>query len=127
LGLVNVNTAPAAVLAALPGMSMDLAGKIVDFRGQLDAEQKQTPAWLYAEGILSETQFKEVAPMLTTRSFQFRVRCVGFGVSRDGAAGRPRMLEAVVDMGGAAPRLVYLRDITRLGLPFAIKVGQDTD
>jgi hypothetical protein len=29
-------------------------------------------------------------------------------------------MEAVVDLAGATPRITYLRDVTRLGLPFAI-------
>jgi len=59
-----------------------------------------------------------VAPYLTTRSFQYSLRCVGFGVP----CGRYRVLEAMLDTGGGAPRVIYLRDISRLGLPFALNV-----
>jgi hypothetical protein len=44
------------------------------------------------------------------------LRCVGFGLP----CGRFRVLEAVIDLGGGAPRVVYLRDISRVGLPFAV-------
>ena len=116
LGLVNVNTAPAEVLATLPGLDPSVAQQIVDARRNLDAETLATVAWLYTQNIVDADAFKAVAPMLTARSGQFSVRCVGFGVP----CGRFRMLEAVIDVSGRTPRLVYVRDISRLGLPFAL-------
>ncbi|MBM4017168.1 MAG: hypothetical protein FJ288_02390 [Planctomycetes bacterium] len=118
VGLVNVSTAPAEVLAALPGMDANLAQQIVDARRDLDAETKSSVAWLYTQNLLDAAAFKQVAPYLTARSLQYSVRCVGFGVP----CGRYRVLEAVVDLGGGVPRAVYLRDISRLGLPFALNV-----
>jgi len=116
VGLVNVNTARPEVLAALPGLDAGLARQIVDVRSGLSAETKSTIAWLYTQHLLEADGFKEVAPRLTARSCQFSVRCVGFGVP----CGRYRILEAVVDLAGRTPRLAYVRDVTRLGLPFAL-------
>jgi len=118
VGLVNVNTAPAEVLAILPGMDPNLAQQIVDARRDLDGETKSSVAWLYTQNLLDAAAFKLVAPYLTTRSFQYSLRCVGFGVP----CGRYRVLEAMLDTGGGAPRVIYLRDISRLGLPFALNV-----
>ncbi len=115
-GLVNVNTARAEVLATLPGLDANLAQEIVDVRGGLDAETKATVAWLYTQNLLDADEFKIVAPHVTARGFQFSVRCVGFGVP----CGRYRVLEAVLDLAGRTPRIAYLRDITRLGMPFAL-------
>ena len=115
-GLVNVNTAPAEVLARLPGLDASAASQIVDVRRDLDPASKATPAWLYAQNLLDAAAFKEVAPFVTARSFQFSVRCVGFGVP----CGRFRVLEAVLDLSGGQVRVLYLRDITRLGLPLAL-------
>ena len=119
VGLVNVNTAPAEVLAAMPGMDAGLAQRIVEARRDLDAETRATIAWLYTQNLVDAAAFKAIAPYLTTRSLQFTVRCVGFGVP----CGRYRVIEAVVDFSGAAPRIAYLRDISRLGLPFALDVN----
>lgn len=116
VGLVNVNTARAEVLATLPGLDANLAQEIVDVRGGLDAETKATVAWLYTQNLLDADEFKMVAPHVTARGFQFSVRCVGFGVP----CGRYRVLEAVLDLAGRTPRIAYLRDITRLGMPFAL-------
>ena len=115
-GLVNVNTAPAEVLAALPGLDAGLARQIVDIRSGLSADTRSTIAWLYEQGVLDADRFKEVAPHLAARSYQYAVRCVGFGVP----CGRYRVLEAVVDLARSSPRLTYVRDVTRLGLPFAL-------
>jgi len=116
VGLVNLNTARAEVLAAMPGLDASRARQIVDVRSGLSAETKSTIAWLYEQGVLEPDVFKEVAPHLAARSYQFSVRCVGFGVP----CRRYRVLEAVVDLAGSRPRLAYVRDVTRLGLPFAL-------
>ena len=115
-GLVNVNTAPVEVLATLPGMDANLAQQIVDLRRDLDPATKSTIAWLYTQNLLDAAAFKQVAPYLTARSFQFTARCVGFGVP----CGRYRVIEAVLDLSGSVPRLAYMRDISRLGLPFTL-------
>jgi hypothetical protein len=99
-------------------MDANLAQQIVDARGNLDAETKSTTAWLYTQNLVDAAAFKVVAPFITTRSYQYSVRCVGFGVP----CGRYRVLEAVVDLSGSAPRVTYLRDISRLGLPFPLDV-----
>jgi DNA uptake protein ComE-like DNA-binding protein len=111
---VNVNTAPAEVLATLPGADEYLAQRIVDYRSGLSVEEQRTCAWLYTRGVLDAEQFKEIAPHVTTRSTRYEVRCLGFGVP----CGRFCTLEATLDVSGERPRIVFLRDITRLGLPF---------
>ncbi|HUU10642.1 MAG TPA: helix-hairpin-helix domain-containing protein [Phycisphaerae bacterium] len=116
VGLVNVNTARAEVLATVPGLDASVAQQIVDVRGSLDVPSKATPAWLYAQNLLDADAFKKVAPYVTARSYQFSVRCVGFGVP----CGRYRVVEAVLDLAGEVPRIAYLRDISRLGMPFAL-------
>ena len=62
-----------------------------------------------------------IAPFLTTRSLQFRFNVVGYGAR----SGRFRVLEAVIDAGSQPARLVYLRDLTRLGLPFPIALESE--
>jgi len=115
-GKVNINTACAAVLAALPGFDEDLSEQIVATREQLDAAQKETIAWPYAQNVVSADTFKAIAPFITARSWQFHVRCLAYGWP----CGQYRVVEAVIDMAGSSPRILYQRDLTRLGLPFAI-------
>ncbi|MEX2216766.1 MAG: type II secretion system protein GspK [Phycisphaeraceae bacterium] len=120
-GLVNINTAPTAVLAALPGMDEGLAQQIVEARPQLDAEALSTSAWLLTQGLMEADAFKQVAPKLTTRGYQYRMRVIGFGVP----SGRYRIFEVVVDLAGPSPRVIYQRDVTRLGLPFPLTTEEE--
>ena len=115
-GLVNVNTADAEVLRCIPGIDENLASSIVTGRVSLDSQKKTGIAWLLSENLVDGQKFKEIAPYLTARSYQYRIRCVGFGVP----CGRYRIIEAIVDLAGSSPRIAYLRDITRLGLPAAM-------
>jgi type II secretory pathway component PulK len=121
-GLVNFHTAPAevvaAVLTAIPGIDhVRVASEIVETRQDLTADERTSTAWLYNRQLLDANQYTAIAPLLTPRGYQYRVRCIGFGVP----CGRLRVLEAVIDTVGTS-RITYLRDITRLGVPVALDV-----
>jgi type II secretory pathway component PulK len=119
-GRVNVNTADVKVLAALNEIDDNMAQQIVDLRGSIDESQRGTLAWLVTERVLEKDTFLKVAPALTARSFQYRVRSVGFS----SPSGQFRVVEAVIDLAGETPRVMYLRDITPLGLPVAINMDE---
>ena len=118
-GLINVNTAARAVLATVPGLDEPLAEAIVSARRNLPAERRKSLAWLVQENVLDAEQFRAVAPYLTTRGFQFSFRVIGYGLP----SGRYRVLEAIVDTAHGKPVITYLRDITRLGLPFKLETN----
>lgn len=120
-GLVNVNTAPAEVLAALPGIDGNLASRIVGTRAELDAQSRRTIAWLFAEGAVSAETFIKISPILTARGYQFHVRCIGFGWPCQ----RFRIIEAVIDMADGAPQITYQREITRLGVPLSVNMDDE--
>jgi hypothetical protein len=113
-GLINVNTASAIVLAALPGMDLSLAETVVAARPGLRPEQMSTPAWLLTEGLIDAAQFRRVAPFLTARSYQFRFHVIGYAVP----SGQFRVFQVEVDAAGDLPVVTRVRDLTRLGLPF---------
>ena len=113
---VNVYAAPREVLMVLPGMDAGAADNIIAERDNVPAEDRENLAWLYVRDAVDADTFKAIAPLLTTRGYQFHVRCVGFG----SPSGRFCVLEAVLDVTGDTPRIVYLRDLTRLGVPFAL-------
>lgn len=113
-GLVNVNTASAVVLTTLPGIDEPLAESIVSARRSLSPERRTTIAWLYQEGVVDAVKFKELAPLLTARSYQFTFQVIGYGLP----SGRFRVLEAGIDVAPGTRRVTYLRDVTRRGLPF---------
>ena len=122
-GLININTASSTVLQTLPEIDEALADSIVAARRNLRPEQRRTPAWLYQEGLVDVGQFKKHIRHLTARSFQYRFQVVGYGMP----SGRYRVLEAVIDTAGVKPAVTYLRDITRLGLPFRIETDSDLE
>jgi type II secretory pathway component PulK len=121
-GLLNINTASAKVLQTLPDITEALAESIVATRRNLRPEQRRTAAWLYEEGLVNAELFKKIAPHFTARGLQFRFQVVGYGVP----SGRFRVLEAVIDVAGSQPAIIYLRDLTRLGLPFKIDASPET-
>ncbi len=116
-GLVNINTASLAVLASVPGIDEPLAESILSTRRSISPERRATIAWLYQEGVVDAAQFKQLAPFLTARCYQYSFRVVGFGVP----SGRFRVLDVVIDLAPDEPVVTYLRDITRLGLPFKLE------
>jgi hypothetical protein len=122
-GLVNVNTASAAVLACLPGIDSSLAEAIVSARTGLAPERRATIAWLYQEGVVDASKFKAIAPNLTARSSQFEFHVVGYALP----SGHYRVLDVVIDVSGGERHVTYLRDITRLGMPFKFEQENPAD
>lgn len=116
-GLININTAPIEVLTTVPGIDEPLAESILSARRSISPEKRGTIAWLFQEDVVDAATFKRLAPYLTARSYQFSFQVVGFGVP----SGRFRRLEVVIDSSELTPRVVYLRDLTRLGLPFKLE------
>jgi type II secretory pathway component PulK len=118
-GRVNVNTAPSAVLSALPGFSDSDVQSIIAKRPDPTATQApdaifQTPAWLLTEASISENTLKTVDRYITTTAQVYRIQSIGYF---DGGGPTVR-IEAVIDTNAGRPRIVYWRDLTELGRGF---------
>lgn len=122
VGLININTASVKVLQTIPGINETKAELIVQTREGLSAELKNSPAWLYSESILNADEFKRAAPHLTARSLQFRFNVVGYALP----SGRYRVYEVVIDTADKEPQILYMRDITRFGLPFPLPSADES-
>jgi len=140
IGRVDLRTAPEAVLAALPGVSVEQAREIVAARDRLAPELMGSAAWLVTQGILTQDDFEIVVDSVTTRCMQWRVRVEGglsfaesgvegIGGPVGGTGGEidpaqaltPRVvLEAVVDISSQRVRVAYLRDVTLMETAEAI-------
>jgi hypothetical protein len=123
IGRVDLLRAPAGVLATIPGIDLAAAERIVAVRDRLDESARREVTWPVLEGILSVEQFELAVDSLTCRTMQWRIIV---------EAGRPRrlqsgattagvhdltdrvVLEAVLDVAGAQPRIAYLRDVSSL-------------
>jgi hypothetical protein len=121
IGLININTASQQVLSTVPGIGDAKAEAVAQARENLSPEQKQSPAWLYSEGVLTAAEFKTAASQITARSLQFRFEVLGYALP----SGRYRVYEVVIDTADKQPQIIYLRDITKLGLPFALPTGEE--
>ena len=115
-GLINLNTASAEVLATVPEIDGPLAEAIVSARKSISPERKNTIAWLFQEDLVDAAKFKLIASHLTARSSQYSFHVAGFGLP----SGRFRVLDVIIDLGSGKPVISYLRDITRLGIPFRL-------
>lgn len=116
-GRVDLNRAPAEVLAALPGLDMDLAAALVTERETLSARDRAGLAWPMAAGALTEVQWAAAAPRLTWRTSAWRIRVLGrilVGEDEDVEVAGECVYEAVIDLSSPQPRVAYLRDITML-------------
>jgi type II secretory pathway component PulK len=116
---INVNTAPAAVLTALPGLAEADVQNIINNRpapesaGSPDAIF-ETPAWLITKASLSANTLQTLERYITARTQVYRVQSVGYF---DGGGPTAR-IEAVIDTNGGRPRITYWRDLTELGKGF---------
>ena len=122
-GRVNINSAPANILVQIPGIDENLATTIITTRNSIPLEKHLSLAWLLETDIMNIEQFKEVEPFLTARSFQFHIQVIGYGLP----SGRFRTIEAVVDLIGTAPKIIYLRDLTKLGIPYHFTQQLESD
>ncbi len=125
-GLVNVNTAPRAVLLALPGVTEEIAAKIVEYRTQPEADLSNV-GWL-AE-VMTPRDLQSFAHFITARSCQFRIHAVGrIGTpysdvdlkEEAGSRLRPfkRMIAIFDELAQPRPRLIYWKDATKFGMPY---------
>lgn len=73
LGCVDINTAPRAVLAALPGLSDTLAEDLITARERLDTPDRRSVTWPLDEGVVTPEEFAELVDHAVTRSLQWRV------------------------------------------------------
>jgi DNA uptake protein ComE-like DNA-binding protein len=113
---VNVNTAPMAVLTALPGLSDSDVQKIMSTRPQLSSsdvanQNFSSVAWLLTDAQLSVSTLQNLEKYITARTQVYRVQSVGYF---DGKGPAVR-LEAVIDTNAGRPRIIAWRDLSELG------------
>ena len=79
-GRVDITMAPGIVLAAVPGMTQELAQKVVLARQENGARQEAilSIGWLVEKGVVDWTKLSELEPYITTRSDVFSLQSVGF-------------------------------------------------
>jgi type II secretory pathway component PulK len=119
---INVNTAPPAVVATLPGLDDTDVQNIVSNRPNIstgDAADPiySTPAWLLTQANLSPTKLQAIERYVSASSQVYRVQSLGY-FEKGGPVAR---IEAVIDTNAGQPRIVFWRDISELGKAFDIQ------
>ena len=112
VGLVNVDTAPRAVLLCLPGLEESDVDALLAKRQSPDTDLTNV-AWV--GDALTREKAVAAGDLITTRSYQFSVDIVAVSVN-----GRAfRRYRAIVDATTTPPRVIYWKDLTHLGWPLA--------
>ena len=111
-GRIDVNTAPEAVLAAIPGIG-SAAAEMVSVRSTLSDQERSTIVWPVLRGIIPAEDFSRCAVHLTTRSFRWRVDFeLGLtGDEQESFLTPPDRVRCVVDLGTPRPSLAAWRSL----------------
>lgn len=121
MGLINVNAAPAAVLATVSELE-PYVDAILAVRANLSDESKFTPAWLHTEaGVPLEVLAKVVGVRpdygVTTGAYQFSVESLGFADH----VGVVKRIGVVLELiWPSNPQILYRRDLTPLGMAYRV-------
>lgn len=118
IGLVNVRSAPEAVLACLPGLDEGMAQQLVSARRGLDEEALESVAWV--ADVLDAEIAAQVGPYITSRSYQYGADIAAVDAKGDGF----RRDWIVFDVEDGA-KVIYRRDLTRFGWPLGQTVRED--
>jgi type II secretory pathway component PulK len=108
-GLVNVNTAPKAVLLCLPGLEDSDVEALLSRRNS--GKGLDSIAWVTE--VLSREKAVAVGSYITTRSFQYSADIVA--IAGNGRA--YKRYRAVFDISQTKPQLAYWKSLTHLGWP----------
>jgi hypothetical protein len=115
--VININTAPRAVLECIEGLEDEQIDAILETREKLSDAKLRSPTWLVSEGVMEMETFAEIAPNITTRGQQFSIESLGYADHK----GMVARLQVVLDMVGPIPQVIYYRDISYMGAPFPIR------
>ncbi len=120
---IDIQRASSTALRSLPGISGEIADRIVRERETLPTESRRSAAWLVEQSMLDGDAFAGIVDRVTTRSFLWRVRVEARIVPA--ANDRPTdaiddirtvVYEAVIDLSDERPRIASLRDLSGLGM-----------
>ena len=108
-GRINVNTAPEAVLACIPGIGWEKAGQVAAYRLSV-AGQFNSVAWM-KDALNDEAAAAQAGPYITGESYQFSADIAALGPFGRGY----RRTRFVFDLSEGTPKIIYRRDLSQLG------------
>ena len=129
-GRININQAPSALIAGIPGMDEELFNAIIENRVTNPEEAQENPnlgfeTWLLTEGYLFNEEgepdiarMQQLSPFICGGGDVFRAQVIGY-YQGGGASSRA---EVVIDNTGLTPRIVFWRDLSHLGRGFPLEI-----
>jgi len=121
-GRININTANAAVLYCIPGIS-NYVDQLLNYR-QSNPDKLGSVAWVIdATGLTAgdATQLAtQIGNRITTKSYQFMADVAAVGPFGRGY----RRVRFIFDTSEGSPRIIYRRDMTHLGWALGKNVRQ---
>jgi type II secretory pathway component PulK len=121
-GRININTASAAVLTCLPGLT-NRAPDVISYR-QSNPDKLNSITWILEALSLSgqdAVQFaQQLGDRVTTQSYQFTADVAAVGPFGRGY----RRVRFVFDTSEGTPKIIYRRDLTHLGWALGKTVRQ---
>jgi type II secretory pathway component PulK len=120
-GRINVNTAPAAVLSCLPGISSDTVQQLLAYR-QTNPDKLTSIAWVVDALGSSGSALTRLGAgdYITTKSYQFSADIAALGPYGRGY----RRVKYVFDTSSGTPQIVYRQDLSYLGWALGKNVRQ---
>ena len=113
-GRININQAPRTVLLGIPGMTADLADRIIGDREPdptLAMPNRRHETWIYSEGLVTLEEMKTLMPFVCAGGCVYRAQVVGFSTH-----GGPQVrIETILDASSNPARIVFWRAISNLG------------
>jgi type II secretory pathway component PulK len=119
-GRININQAPATVLAGIPGMTPEIVDKIISQRTVDTASAdpaRRYETWLLAENIVDLPTMKTLMPFICGSGSAYRAQIVGYF---QGGQSHSRA-EVVFDATSPLPRILLWRDLTHLGRGYSLE------
>jgi DNA uptake protein ComE-like DNA-binding protein len=121
-GRININTASAAVLYCIPGIS-NYVDQVISYR-QANPDKLTSIAWIIdAVGLTGTDRTQlvtDIGNRITTKSYQFMADVAAVGPFGRGY----RRVGFVFDTSEGSPRIIYRRDMTHLGWALGKNVRQ---
>ena len=116
-GMININTASATALACIPGIGVNMAPQVLNYR-QSNPPQMPSVTWLKTALENNQAALDAAGPYITPYGFQFAADVVAVGHNNRGY----RRVRFVFDCSSGTPLIVYRQDLTYLGWPLGKKL-----
>ena len=118
-GRLNINHAPRELLLGVPGMTEEIADKIIDARPAEPSEENPNlrfETWIMTEGLVTLSEMRALQPFICAGGDIYRAQIVGYF---EGGTASSRA-EVIWDATSRVPRILSWRDMSHLGRGYAL-------